>query len=182
MKSIAKLGTQLASLPILADDILEFHAGRLLLLLKLCGKKGSIDGLTKLAKLDFFVRYPDFFATASEVKSPARPQTPRPVESSMVRYRYGPWDHRYYHVLAFLEGTRLIKVDRAGTKFSFSLTESGSEAAKRLAASPSFGDLVTQMRKVKSALGAKTGSALKKLIYTTFSKEVTEREHGEVIS
>jgi hypothetical protein len=69
MKSIKHLAAHPVSLPLAADDILEFHAARLLLLLEVCGTAGRIDGLTKMAKLDFFNRYPDFFAAASAAKS-----------------------------------------------------------------------------------------------------------------
>jgi hypothetical protein len=54
MKSLNRIGVFPASAPLAADDIVEFHAARLLLLLSLCGTAGHIDGLTKLAKLDFF--------------------------------------------------------------------------------------------------------------------------------
>ena len=39
MKSIANLGHQPAGDPLLADDILELHAARLLLLVSICGTK-----------------------------------------------------------------------------------------------------------------------------------------------
>jgi hypothetical protein len=181
MRSIRKLGSQPASLPVLADDITEFHAARLLLLLKLCGKKGRIDSLTKMAKLDFFVRYPRFFAEACEKLGQFPAEKSLPVESAMVRYRYGPWDHRYYHVLSFLEGARLIGVTRIGKAFRLELTEQGTAAAAQFEKSGSFSDLAAQMRQVKRVLGDKSGSALKKIIYRTFSNEVTNREHGEVI-
>lgn len=181
MKSIKKLGVQPASIPLLADDILELHAARLLLLLKLCGTKGRIDGLTKMAKLDFFVRYPRFFAEACEELGEFLEKKPLPIESAMVRYRYGPWDRRYYHVLSFLEGAHLIGVSRIGKTFRLELTELGAATATRLEKSASFNELAAQMRQVKKALGDKSGSTLKKLIYKTFSDEVTNREHGEVI-
>jgi len=71
MKSLSRLGTQPASLPLVTDDILEFHAARLLLLVKICGTAGRIDGLIKMAKLDFFRRYPHFFDVARAAVSKA---------------------------------------------------------------------------------------------------------------
>src|SRR5215510_79470 len=109
VRSLNRVGTQPVSLPLGADDIVEFHAARLLLLMHVCGIKGRIDGLTKMAKLDFFSRYPDFFEAArSEVPSEEDQasdahQGDDRVESAMIRHRYGPWDKRYYHVLAYLE-------------------------------------------------------------------------------
>jgi hypothetical protein len=77
MKSLHHLGNQSLGLPLSADSVVEFHAARLLLLLNLCGTAGRIDGLTKLAKLDFFVRYPDFYAVARRWHGPLRsPETP----------------------------------------------------------------------------------------------------------
>src|SRR6188768_3489489 len=99
MKALRRLGQTPAGARLLADEVLEFHAARLILLLRLCGTANRIDGLTKLAKLDFFVRYPKFFERAVGGRA-AMAST----ESSMVRFHYGPWDRRYYHVLSFLEG------------------------------------------------------------------------------
>ena len=48
MRSLNRVGTLPMSLPLAADDIVEFHAARLLLLMHVCGVKGRIDGLTKL--------------------------------------------------------------------------------------------------------------------------------------
>ena len=55
MRTFDSAGRVSTSLPLVADDITELHAARLLLLLKHCGHEGTINGLTKLAKLDFFV-------------------------------------------------------------------------------------------------------------------------------
>ena len=109
MKSIDRIATTSVGLTLSADDIIEFHVARLLLLMSICGTAGRIDGLTKLAKLDFFARYPDFFRTAlaatqSETVEKFPTQRDRSVESAMVRHHYGPWDKRYYQVLAVLAG------------------------------------------------------------------------------
>src|SRR5258708_7051132 len=121
MKSLKNLASQPAAIPLVADDILEFHAARLLLLLSLCSTKDRIEGLTKLAKLDFFVRYPQFFERVNAHAKKVAPATPRTIESSMVRHHYGPWDKRYYHILAYLEGKDLIEVQKSGSTFNFQL-------------------------------------------------------------
>lgn len=43
---------------LLAEESIELHAARLLLLLNYAGVKGKIVSRTKIAKMDFFVRYP----------------------------------------------------------------------------------------------------------------------------
>lgn len=187
MKSLAHLGTLPASLPLAADDILEFHAARLLLLMKICGTAGRIDGLTKMAKLDFFTRYPDFFDVAraavskSEVPDDVMVDVDRAVEASMVRHHYGPWDKRYYHVLAHLEAKQLITVIKEKKSYQISLTALGKESTQRLAELPSFTPLIVRLKTVKSVFGAKSGTYLKDLIYRLFDAEVGKREMGRVI-
>lgn len=183
MKSLQNLGDLPAGLPLLADDVLEFHAARLLLLFKVCGVGGRIDGLTKMAKLDFFVRYPQFFDEICQYlgKAAGASSVPRSVESSMVRFHYGPWDKRYYHVLAYLEAKGLITVAREGSMYSMKLTGTGKGVAGKAEKSPAYTQLVAHMAKVKKALGSKAGSTLKDLVYQVFGQEVAERPLGEVI-
>jgi hypothetical protein len=184
MRSLNRLGSVPASVPLAADDVVEFHAARLLLLLSLCGTSGRIDGLTKLAKLDFFVRYPDFFAaakSATEQNVPSPAGRVRAVESAMVRHHYGPWDKRYYHVLAHLEGKGLIRVSKEGKAYRIALTAPGRDRAKLLVERPSFSGLAARMRDVKKTFGGRTGTSLKNLVYQLFDEEVGRRSLGETI-
>jgi hypothetical protein len=188
MRSINRIGTRPVSLPLSADDILEFHAARLLLLMNVCGVAGRIDGLTKMAKLDFFTRYPEFFEVARSAIAPAdsdntgsQAESDETVESAMVRHHYGPWDKRYYHVLAHLEAKRLITVNKNGNSYHIALTDIGRERATALAARPSFAPLIERMRQVKKTFGGKSGTFLKDLIYRLFNEEVGRRPIGQVI-
>jgi hypothetical protein len=180
MKSISNLD-QPAGLPLLADDVLEFHAARLLLLFRLCGTASRIDGLTKMAKLDFFVRYPEFFRKVCERLGVRSRISQTTVESSMVRFHYGPWDPRYYHLLSYLEAKGLLTVSQVGKQFQLRLTDPGKEVADTFANDPAFASLTDHMKEVKRALGEKSGNRLKKLIYEVFDQEVASRPLGEVI-
>ena len=182
MNATTSLDRYPAGLPLTADQITEFHAARIVLLLHLCGVKNRIVGLTKLAKLDFFVRYPEFFQRAARhlEKQTVRPAVDT-VESSMVRHHYGPWDARYYQILAFLEGRELIAVERNDKTFIFSLTETGFGLAKRLTGEPAYQDLCTHMKAVKKLLGTKSGDVLKNLVYELFDEEVAKLPLGQVI-
>jgi hypothetical protein len=181
MKSIGNLMRQPTGLPFLADDVLEFHAARLILLLELCGNHGRVRGLTKMAKLDFFVRYPKFFGVVCQALGKEVEPIPDLIESSMVRYHYGPWDQRYYHVLAYLESRGLVKVDKEGRTFLLSLTPLGRQIATQLEEEPAFDQLVQQMNKVNVVLGSMHGSRLKKLIYDIFEQEIAQLSLEEVI-
>ena len=181
MKSLSNFARQPAGVPLLADDVLEFHAARLLLLLKLCGISGRIDGLTKMAKLDFFVRYPQFFNVACNKLGVSSSESVRHVESSMIRFHYGPWDKRYYHILSYLEAKQLIEITPKGNMYVLTLTDSGNSISSHFANDPVFSDIAEQMKQVKKVLGSKAGSTLKKIVYQLFDEEVAKRSIGEVI-
>jgi hypothetical protein len=181
MKSLNELAKLPVGMSLLADDIIEFHAARLLLLLGLCGTKDRIDGLTKLAKLDFFVRYPQFFDKACAAFGEQIKSASNSVESSMVRHHYGPWDHRYYEILAYLRSRGLIQITKEGNTYHFNLTSVGKEHVKQLSKEPAYDQICEQMRRVKSAFGKKAGSTLKTLIYNVFEQEVAQKSLGEVI-
>lgn len=180
MRSLRNLAGRPAAAPLAADDVIEFHAGRILLLILTCGgSSGTISGLTKMAKLDFFVRYPSFFRA---VESKARPASGSEViEAAMVRHHYGPWDKRYYHVLSYLEARQLISVSPSGRSYRIALTAQGKRTAKRLLDNEAFRDLVRHMRGVNEKFGKKTGNELKNLIYATFGEEVSDQKLGAVI-
>lgn len=176
LTSFGRLGGYSAAAPLPADEVLEFHAARLLLLLQVVGS-GTVDGLTKLAKLDFFVRYPDFFAraTGSALATGAN-------ESSMIRFHYGPWDKRYYQLLGYLESKDLVEVSRPGPRtYRFALTSEGQRVAQLLEGDAAFADLLDRMHKVRGAFGNWSGSRLKNLVYSTFRREVGLAQIGDVI-
>lgn len=139
-----------------------------------------------MAKLDFFARYPEFFEIARATVQPERETVARDtdsdaIESAMVRHHYGPWDKRYYHVLANLEAKRLLNVSKEKNFYRITLTKTGIERAKTLASKPSYASLVERMREIKKTFGGRTGSSLKELIYRLFDDAVGRKPIGEVI-
>jgi hypothetical protein len=134
-----------------------------------------------MAKLDFLVRYPEFYEKLAKHLGQESSTPLHDVESSMVRFRYGPWDDRYYHVLAYLESRGLVSVGKDRSTYQFALTQKGMEIANALAGSPTFSDLSVHMNNVKALVGKLGGTKLKELIYGVFSKEVVDRKLGEPI-
>lgn len=189
MISVKNLGRHPAGSPLVSDDVVEYHAARLLLLLRHCGVKEQgameyrIDGLTKVAKLDFFVRYPEFFKRAAEVEGDAVDEEPSPAESRMIRYHYGPWDQRYYQVIPYLEARGLVAVRKVVGKnqYKFYLTQSGTAAANALSGKREFSGMADRMKAVKKVLGRKSGNQLKEMIYSLFEAEVGDLSLGETI-
>jgi hypothetical protein len=162
------------------DEALEFHAARLVILLEVCGhgtNSKRIDGRTKLAKLDFFLRYPKFLEKVQEELvsrgqelAPYRSTGPE-TEAPMIRYRYGPWDPRYRDFVAYLESRGLVRI--VGTTVEgFSLTAFGRRTARQLLGSRSFAPIVERANAMVGNLADWTGSALKDFIYEIFDEEV----------
>jgi len=189
MRSINNLQQVPAGQTISSDDIVELHSARLLLLLSICGTQDRntqlprIDGLTKIAKLDFFVRYPAFFErVAKELRQEIAP-VKKTVESKMVRFHYGPWDERYYQLLPYLEARNLISIKKSTeqNQYRFFLTELGNEVVQELLEMREFQSLLENMRQVARVLRGKTGNQLKNLVYRVFDEEVAKKNLGDLI-
>src|SRR5258708_38403763 len=129
------------------DDDDNLHLGRLLVLLSaFVGKAetGSVDGLTKLAKLDFLLRYPVNLERALEVRAgrgvdaKLEEYERKSIESSMVRYRFGPWDFRYRRFLNTLVARGLVSVSTEGRTIKIFLTGAGRNAAGELVRAAEF--------------------------------------------
>lgn len=177
------------------DTNLAYHAARLIILLRFCGKPQNstvslpgILGRTLLAKLDFFLRYPAYLKRARELLRvhPLRQSTSLDVpetssiESRMVRYLYGPWDHVYYPTLAYLIGKRLIQVEPRRQAEMFRLTDKGMAVAEKLVADSSYLELSERARIVNALFHAYTGTGMKNFIYENFP-EIVGRQIGETI-
>jgi hypothetical protein len=165
--------------PLDPDDVVEFHAARILLLLHVCGAGATkrVEGRTKLVKLDFFLRYPRFLERAQSILASrglfaTDYRSPRAeTEAPMIRYRYGPWDPRYRDVVAFLEARKLVRI--AGTRTEvISLTAGGRSAAAALATHDQFSTLRGRAEVIAVTMASWTGSQLKDFIYEVFPREV----------
>lgn len=149
---------------------------RILLLVDGFSRKASgprtLEGRVKLAKLDFLLRYPRHLATilssrglrAADRESLNRQDSP--LESRMMRYRYGPWDPSYYAVLGSLVGRGLIDVVPAeGTNaLGYRTTTSGAELAEHLNEDGAFDEVIGRIALLRRHLDL-TGESLKRMLY-----------------
>lgn len=180
-------------LALLKADI-AYHQLRILLLVAAVssrpGHARKLDGLTKLAKLDFLVRYPalapvildDLDRNAPELHlSDGDRARPTDVDSPMVRYKYGPWDDRYYPVVGALVGRGLLRYTR-GRRGSIALatTSNGRELAAALAASPEWAELYDRASLIAEASEGLTGADLKNRIYERLPS-LMDRQQRQVI-
>lgn len=180
-------------LALLRED-LAYHQARILLLVDAVaathGHQGKVDGLTKLAKLDFLLRYPALAPVVLDALSPADPRLklqageaddPGKVEAPMIRYKYGPWDDRYYAIIGALVSRGLLHY-LPGRRGSVALapTKTGHAFAAQLAAGDEWREIAERSKAVAESSSGLTGNGLKNLIYQRLGS-LMERQFGEVI-
>lgn len=170
------------------DQSPELHAARLLLLLDAFSEdeqSEAIEGLTKLAKLDFLLRYPVMLERALKAKGRFTREVQledherHSVESEMVRYRFGPWDHRYREFLNILVAKGLASVTIEGRKVVIAATESGRDHARQLAKDELFAPYVRRAKLLKRHFDL-TATNLMRFIYDTFPEIVSLRSNAPI--
>lgn len=150
----------------------DYHQARLLVLLSAFPK--GISGLTKLAKLDFLLRYPTMLEQLLLRDEIAVPDGIAPsdnerisVESPMIRYKYGPWDDQYYSILGSLVGKALVDTTATGRSIQIRLTERGADIARAIADEPLWSTTAARASILRRHYD-KSGNALKERIYAEF--------------
>lgn len=169
------------------NEEIEYHVARVLILLHAMAPGGGVmRGLTKLVKLDFLLRYPGFLERLLDSRAIPWPIGAEPteserraVESPMIRYKYGPWDDRYYPILGYLSGTELAEVLKVNGAITIRLTESGREAARRLADDPTWLRVRERAVLLRQHFDL-SGNALKESIYRELP-EAVDRAHRAAI-
>lgn len=170
------------------DQSSDLHAARILLLLNAFTKGdqlGSIEGLTKLAKLDFLLRYPVMLERALNAREKSTKDLKieenerYSVESQMVRYRFGPWDHRYREILNLLIAKGLASVSIEGRKVVITITSLGNEKAAQLAGNSLFSSYARRAKILKTHFDY-TATNLMRFIYATFPEIVSLRSNSKI--
>ena len=170
------------------DAAPELHLARLLILLNaFAGQErgDAVEGLTKLAKLDFLLRYPAMLERALAARGQSARQVlledheRQSVESAMVRYRFGPWDHRYRELLNILIAKGLAAIAVEGRKTVVSLTPGGRALATQLASDPQFEPYARRSALLKRHFDL-TATNLMRFIYDTFPEVVTLRSNEAI--
>jgi len=162
----------------LANEALSYHDARVLVLIDGFTRRGGrVDGLTKVAKLDFLLRYPAFTERLAMSRGIAVPPRVAPtqaeilaVESKMIRYKFGPWDDRYYPVLGRLIGLGLVESVPGQGRLALRVTGLGLDisAALREAGWEQTWERASFLKRHFD----KSGSALKNMIYAELPEAV----------
>jgi hypothetical protein len=160
---------------VLAEDI-EHQQLRVLALINavtmIRGNANRLDGLTKLAKLDFIARYPELEAQIARVLfgsdsvEQSIPEFSTLTVVPMIRYRYGPWDERYYPVIGALVGRGLIRYAKGKRgAIGFSITPLGKKLVQALNANAAWAPVVARYSHTADRFGVQNGNRLKDAIY-----------------
>ncbi len=171
----------------------DFHLARLLILLgAFAGRENlkEMEGLTKLAKLDFLLRYPIFLERAIKIRTteikisePIDVQVADyeriSIESNMVRFKYGPWDFKYRKLINILIAKGLVNTRIENQTIILSLTPQGFEISKQLMKSESFND-INYRAKLLNRYFDLTGNHLKEFIYENFPEVITLKFGEEI--
>jgi hypothetical protein len=174
-----------------AENSDGLHLMRLLILLRCADKRGRtpkpVEGITKLAKLDFLLRYPVYLERAllqlgkSTSDLDLLPRERTTVETKMIRFRYGPWDARYRRWLSLLASRGLLTVSLKGRKIEIGLTDGGRTLADELSGQAIFADLKDRGTIVMKTVGDMSGSRLKDFVYEIVP-EITGMKWGQEIA
>jgi hypothetical protein len=169
-----------------SDDL---HIGRLMVLLDAAsGKRGTktIEGIMKLAKLDFLLRYPNCLertlavTTHNPEDAAVQPHERNTIETKMVRFRYGPWDSRYRRWIGLMVAKGLGRTFVQGNTVHVGLTEKGRDVARALKETDDFSLLASRSELIVKAVGSLSGTRLKEFVYEQFPEVVSMRWGEEI--
>lgn len=167
----------------------DLHLIRLLILIhsfNLASKDRRIEGITKLAKMDFLLRYPTVLETAL-LQLGINPDIVRTkyyeennVESKMVRYKYGPWDFDYRRYLYILISKNLVIMYKFKNTNVIEITDSGINVVTPALDQDIFLDLVQRSKIVVKYFGNMTAMKLKNMMYDLLPN-LSSMKFGEYI-
>jgi hypothetical protein len=122
----------------------QFHVARVLLLVEAFTRPSAgLRGWDTLARADFLLRYPSVLEHVLAQRGTAMPPLTMPTATERsaaagvpLRFQFGPWDTRYYPVVARLVGCGLVTRQHEGVRPTFRVTPAGTEYSEQLSAGP----------------------------------------------
>lgn len=166
----------------------SLHLARLLLLVNGFSRPDrdeGIEGLTKLAKLDFLLRYPTYLERALERRHASTKAVQvelherKSVESAMIRFRYGPWDHRYRLYINNLVGRGLVRIEPTTKSVRLQVTDDGRALAAQLLEHDDFSIVARRVQLLRTHFDM-GGTRLMRFIYDTFPAITSLRFDEEI--
>ncbi|MGB1586762.1 MAG: hypothetical protein ACPHID_06935 [Thermoplasmatota archaeon] len=160
------------------DHLRDLHGARFLILLDAAGLPSKrpecskvIYGTIKFAKLDFFLRCPEYLYAAVRIVDPDTAKTWDDCPTlPMHKYKMGPFEREYYDVFAILESKGLLEIraDKERRGRAFHLTNQGQEAVEKFLEEPRFQEYHTVAKVISNFFGQWGGNELKDFLYDNF--------------
>ncbi|MCP4179175.1 MAG: hypothetical protein GY756_15555 [bacterium] len=169
-----------------AEKSSNYHIIRLLILLSSLKDGKSIAGLTKLAKLDFLLRYPNCLERAlNKINYQKNIQISQieknTIETTMIKYNYGPWDKRYRFWISIMQAKDLISVFTKGKTVYISINDNGRKLVSDLYKKPVFATYFERSNVIIKKFNSLSSKKMLELIYDVFPELSTMRSGEEII-
>lgn len=166
----------------------DFHMARLILLLNAAAKRSDkpVQGIMKLAKMDFLLRYPNCLVRAlkainkDSVAQEISTEELNTIEARMIRFRFGPWDKRYRRWIGLLVSKGLASTYLKGRTVYVKLTPEGYNVASQFSELEEFNQIAQRSKIVVSAVGDYSATKLKNFVYEVFP-EIVDMQWGRFI-
>jgi hypothetical protein len=159
----------------------DLHLSRILILLKaFADKNKTIDGLEKLAELDFFLRYPTYLERAVPIRGQSfdsatiKDYERQTIEADTAYYVYKPWSIEYRRFISLLIAKDLIRLNIEKSKIQVNLSPKGIEIANNLCHDRSYLTIKKRANVLKQTLDLNQKN-LMNFIYENFPELTTFR-------
>lgn len=163
----------------------DFHIIRLLILLSALKPDQTVAGITKLAKLDFLLRYPsclekalrklgykkNFYIAEFEKNT---------IESAMIKFHYGPWDKRYREWISIMQAKDLISVFSKGKTVYIGINENGRTLINQISGNEHYIEYISRSKIIVQKFNSYSSKKLLEFMYATFP-ELSHMKSGEEI-
>ncbi|MBZ9688443.1 hypothetical protein G9F72_019115 [Clostridium estertheticum] len=154
---------------------------------------GKIEGITKLAILDFLLRYPVALDKALEniesqgnktiykKKFKLQSYEVNSIDAKMMKFNFAPWDFKYRRIVHILSAKDLIRINTDGKKTVLVITSKGIDTSNKIKILKDYEYLIVRCSIVKTVFGSWSQKKLIEMIYSTFPEILRVKAEMDVI-
>lgn len=165
--------------------LLDTFAGR--------GKNGKVQGITKLAILDFLLKYPaalDKVLEKQEREGNKAINKKRvilqsyeinSIDARMMKFNFAPWDLKYRRIVSILKAKDLIQIDIEGKKVVLGISNKGIDISRKLSDFNNYEYMAVRSKIIKTVFGNWSQRKLIDMMYLTFPEILRVKVEMDVI-
>jgi hypothetical protein len=195
-KEVGKLSRNLIETIINIDSDDTNNIVRMLILLDtFAGRKknGKVQGITKLAILDFLLKYPaalDKVLEKQEREGNKAINKKRvilqsyeinSIDARMMKFNFAPWDLKYRRIVSILKAKDLIQIDIEGKKIVLGISNKGIDISRKLSDFNNYEYMAVRSRIIKTVFGNWSQRKLIDMMYLTFPEILRVKVEMDVI-